>query len=188
MIDLERYPRPVAREDSAKPLIGWIGSPASQRYFDAIAAPVSRLLSTGTVRCRLIGATKSAAFDDRVELVSWSEASEVHEISRLDIGVMPLPDDSWARGKCAYKLIQYMACGLPVVASPVGMNRDVVKHGVNGFLATTATEWEEALSLLASDAELRHRMGQAGRRLVEQQYCLQVTGPRVASLFRNLVS
>ena len=113
--------------------------------------------------------------------------TEVTSVHRFDVGVMPLPDEPWALGKCAYKLIQYMACGLPVVASPVGMNREVVRHGVNGFLATTATEWEEALSLLASDAELRHRMGQEGRRLVEQQYCLQVTGPRVASLFRNLV-
>ena len=109
-------------------------------------------------------------------------------INTFDVGVMPLPDEPWARGKCAYKLIQYMACGLPVVASPVGMNREVVKHGVNGFLATTESEWEEALLHLASDADLRHRMGQEGRRLVEKEYCLQVTGPRVTSLFRDLVS
>ena len=114
--------------------------------------------------------------------VAWSEATEAASISSLDIGIMPLVDEPFERGKCGYKLIQYMACGLPVVASPVGVNRQIVEHGVNGFLAETPAQWEEALRTLLGDAALRQRMGQAGRRQVEEKYCLQVTGPRLAEL------
>lgn len=98
---------------------------------------------------------------------------------------MPLTDTPWARGKCGYKLIQYMACGLPVIASPVGVNTEIVEHGVNGFLASTEAEWIEALRTLLSDAALRARMGEAGRRKVERDYSLQVWGPRVAQILRD---
>lgn len=99
---------------------------------------------------------------------------------------MPLPDTSWARGKCGYKLIQYMACGLPVVASPVGVNREIVEHGVNGFLAKSDEEWRAAIETLLSDAELRHRMGASGRRKVEEEYSLQVWGPRVVQMLQDI--
>ena len=100
---------------------------------------------------------------------------------------MPLPDDPWSRGKCGYKLIQYMACGLPVVASPIGVNREIVEHGVNGFLAETPEEWEQALRTLLADPQLRERMGRAGRRKVEEHYSLQVTGPRVVALLHSVL-
>ena len=99
---------------------------------------------------------------------------------------MPLPETPWTRGKCAYKLIQYMACGLPVVASPVGVNCEVVEHGVNGFLAATNEEWRSAVETLMSDADLRRRMGNAGRKKVEESYSLQVWGPRVAQMLRRV--
>jgi len=92
---------------------------------------------------------------------------------------MPLPDNPWERGKCGFKLIQYMACGKPVVASPVGVNREIVVDGVNGFLASTPKEWVEALLRLKADPELRRAMGEKGRRMVEEKYCLQVTAPRL---------
>jgi hypothetical protein len=116
----------------------------------------------------------------------WSEDSEVAMIQSMDIGIMPLTDSPWARGKCGYKLIQYMACGLPVVASPVGVNADIVEHGVNGFLATTEDEWRQALTTLLRDPDLRRRMGAAGRRKVETDYSLQVWGPRVAAIFHEI--
>jgi hypothetical protein len=103
----------------------------------------------------------------------------------MDIGIMPLTDTPWARGKCGYKLIQYMACGLPVVASPVGVNADIVEHGVNGFLASTETEWRSALGTLLSDANLRHRMGMAGRQKIERDYSLQVWAPKVAGMLHD---
>ena len=94
-------------------------------------------------------------------------------IASFDIGIMPLPDDDWEKGKCAYKLIQYMACGLPVVASSVGMNREVVNEGWNGFLANNFKEWCNALELLIQDEGLRKRLGQNGRKLVEENYTLE---------------
>ncbi len=117
-----------------------------------------------------------------MDSVAWTEQTEVASIASCDIGIMPLLDGPFARGKCGYKLIQYMACGLPVVASPVGVNSEIVEHGVNGFLAETPEQWANALQILLADANLRHRMGQAGRQKVEQQYCIQKTGPKLAAL------
>jgi hypothetical protein len=105
----------------------------------------------------------------------------------FDVGIMPLPDEPWARGKCGYKLIQYMACGLPVVASPVGVNTKLVEAGVNGFLPTSLTLWSDALSELHRRVELRRAMGAAGRQRVEQHYCTAVVAPRLVSLLRDVV-
>jgi glycosyltransferase involved in cell wall biosynthesis len=101
---------------------------------------------------------------------------------------MPLPDTPWMRGKCGYKLIQYMACGLPVVASPVGVNADIVEHGVNGFLVETPDDWSRALKTLIGNPDLRRQMGAAGRKRVEERYSLQVYGPRVASLLSEIAA
>ena len=117
--------------------------------------------------------------------VPWREETEATEVSRFDVGVMPLPDEPFERGKCGYKLIQYMACGIPVVASPVGVNRQIVRHGESGFLASTAEEWIQALQLLHGDVALRKRMGAAGRRFFEREYSLQSTAPRLAEILRN---
>ena len=123
---------------------------------------------------------------DVIEL-PWNEDDEVNEINNFDIGVMPLPDSPWERGKCGFKLIQYMACGLPVIASPIGVNSEIVEHGVNGFLVETDEEWESSLRTLMGDPELRHRMGQAGRVKIERQYSLQVTGPVLTSVIKSIV-
>ena len=101
---------------------------------------------------------------------------------------MPLIDSPWERGKCGYKLIQYMACGKPVIASPVGINKDIVSHGINGYVALTVDEWVKAFRALYSDAENRLAMGAKGRKLVEEKYCLQITAPRLAQLFYDVVS
>jgi glycosyltransferase involved in cell wall biosynthesis len=117
-----------------------------------------------------------------VEIVPWSEDTEVDCISRFDIGIMPVPDEPFEQGKCGYKLIQYMACGKPVVASPVGANRDIVHHGVNGFVATSEAEWMDSLMTLCRDPATRDRMGKAGRARVEAQYALDVAAPRLHAI------
>ena len=121
-----------------------------------------------------------------VEIVPWSEATEVECLRACQVGVMPLFDSPWERGKCGYKLIQYMACGLPVVASGVGVNPEIVQQGENGFLADTSAAWTEALGALLADATLRDRLGASGRRLVERSYCVQHTGPHLAALLRSV--
>jgi glycosyltransferase involved in cell wall biosynthesis len=106
----------------------------------------------------------------------------------MDIGIMPLTDTPWANGKCGYKLLQYMACGLPVIASPVGVNEKIVEHGVNGFLAQTDEDWKFYIKKLLSDSDLRCRMGAAGRKKVEKEFSLQVWGPHVAKTMQELLS
>lgn len=100
---------------------------------------------------------------------------------------MPLSDTPCARGKCGYKLIQYMACGLPVIASPVGINADIVEDGVNGFLANTPNDWRYALTTLLRDPDLRARMGAAGRAKIEREISLATWGPRVADLLKEAI-
>src|SRR5207247_1143485 len=114
-----------------------------------------------------------------VRSVEWSSASELDELSRFDIGVMPLPNEEWARGKCALKALQYMALGVPTVTSPVGVNADIIRHRENGMLASSEEEWVEQLVTLAGDARLRERLGRAGRRTVEEGYSARIQAPRV---------
>lgn len=183
VIDLNRYPARsrVATDHPGALSIGWIGSPATVHYLRALAAPLARLGRKRPVRLVVVGGGAVELPGVEVVAVPWSADSEVTAIEGFDIGVMPLPDSPWERGKCGYKLVQYMACGIPVIASPVGVNVTLISEGVNGFLAGDADAWFEALAALAGDAALRERFGAAGRRRVEEGYCVQVTAPRLAS-------
>ncbi|MFH1857360.1 MAG: glycosyltransferase family 4 protein, partial [Candidatus Omnitrophota bacterium] len=120
-----------------------------------------------------------------IENLQWSLDNEQDHFAHLDIGVYPLPNDTWSRGKAAFKAIQYMTAGVPVVASPVGMNCEVVEDGVSGFLAGSEEEWVEKLSWLCSDAALRRRLGEAGRKKIEAAYSLNVYQERLLDLIRN---
>ena len=122
-----------------------------------------------------------------VVLRPWAQATEASELAHADIGISWLSDDSWSRGKCGLKVLQYMAAGLPVVANRVGMNRHMVVHGETGFLADTPDEWAEAIARLASDPGLRSRMGAAGRRIVEQNFAVDTWGPRFARIIKGVV-
>jgi len=119
------------------------------------------------------------------ELRPWAEETEASEIQAFDVGIMPLDDTEWERGKCGYKLLQYMAAGRPVVASPVGVNPDIVEPGVTGLLARTPEEWRTALTRLRDDPGLRARMGAAGRRRVEADYSLDIAEPRLRALLQS---
>lgn len=187
VIDLERYTQPLtAPHPNPTFTIGWIGSPATAKYLKEIAPALAEVCAGGRGRVRLIGSGAVDLPGVPVAVLPWDEATEVSTMQQFDVGLMPLPDEPWARGKCGFKLIQYMACGLPVVASPVGVNRQIVEHGVNGFLANTTEEWVLALRTLLDDAGLRARMGQAGRKKVEERYSLQVTGQKLAGLIRSV--
>lgn len=182
VIDLERYPEPgLKRLDGKLPCVGWIGQRATAHFLAPYAPLFERLAAAGLARFAAIG-IDTARLGLPMASVPWAEDTEVASIAALDVGIMPLLDGSFERGKCGYKLIQYMACGLPVVASPVGVNRQIVEHGVNGFLAETPEQWEQALRTLLADPNLRQRMGLAGRQKVEREYCLQVTAPVLADL------
>lgn len=187
VIDLDRYPVPVVFGGDKAALqlsIVWIGSPSTARYLKLLEKPLQLLAKRWPLVLRVIGA-EFQMHGVRVQCVQWSEATEVESIAAGHAGVMPLLESPWEQGKCGYKLIQYMACGLPVVASPVGVNNQIVEHEVNGFLARSDAEWVVALEQLFAQAQLRHRMGKAGRAKVEAQYCIQKTGPKMAELLKK---
>jgi glycosyltransferase involved in cell wall biosynthesis len=183
VIDLERYAvRPHNAVPTDQLVVGWIGSPSTAIYLQMLANSLEKLSALFPLRLRAIGGGSVRLTGVEVESLPWSELEEVSLLQDCDIGVMPLSDTPWERGKCGFKLIQYMACRKPVVASPVGVNREIVVDGFNGYLASTPKEWIDALLRLREDPELRRAMGEKGRRMVEEKYCLQVTAPRLQRL------
>lgn len=189
VVDTDSYVPAAPRPEPLPLVIGWIGSPSTWPYVRPLLPILRNLYREHGITIRVVGAGAAAARDNcpELELVEWSEHREVQDVQAMHIGVMPLPDDKWARGKSGYKLIQYMACGLPVVASPVGVNNSIVRHGETGFLAATAAEWQTALTALVCDPELRRRFGRAGRTKAVTEYSLQVHAPRLIEALRSTV-
>jgi glycosyltransferase involved in cell wall biosynthesis len=171
--------------DSEFVSIGWIGTPATVKYLDFLIGPLRQLSAFHSVKLKVIGASLRIDGVD-VECIPWSEATEVESIREFDIGVMPLLDSEWERGKCGYKLIQYMACGIPVVASPVGVNKDIVKDGVNGYLAADESAWVRVLGNLIVDRALRKKLGSAGRDLVAREYSLQAVSKKIFNVLNSV--
>ncbi len=181
VVDLARYPSaPV--EPGRRFSIGWIGSPATTPHLQSIAGELGSFCRRHDAEVVAIGAKPFDTGDVPIRWVPWSEETEVQELARTDVGIMPLPSTEWAEGKCGFKLIQAMACWRPVVASPVGANRHIVEDGVSGLLARTG-EWGAALARLHASPTLRSEFGAAGRRAVERAYSLQAWAPRVAELW-----
>jgi glycosyltransferase involved in cell wall biosynthesis len=168
------------------PAIGWIGSPATTSMLLHIRNVIWKIHDAGLATFIAIGADASKLAALPVRCIPWSEDSEVAALHRLDIGVMPLTDTLFDRGKSGYKIIQYMACGLPVVASPVGTNSSIVLHGQTGFLASTDEEWFAYLSKLCADQSLRAQFGKDGLARAESCYSLQLGAAKVVSIFRKL--
>ena len=172
------------REREPGPLrVGWFGAPATAVYLDALRPALRELAERHAFELWLLGTERFDCPGVRVECRPWrpyaSLAEEVVDLQRFDVGLMPLPDDPYAASKCALKAIQYMACGVPVVASPVGAARDVVEDGGSGFLAGGASEWVDRLDRLLSDAALRERLGRAGRTRVLERYSLDALVPQL---------
>lgn len=186
VVDTDCYVPEQGRQSGA-PVIGWIGSPSTWPYVRQILPIVEELCRGGRARFLVIGAGKQAEADrfPGMELREWTERSEVADVQSMDIGIMPLSDDRWARGKSGYKLVQYMACGLPVIASPVGVNTEMVGEGLNGFLASTADQWRHALYRLTEDSDLRSRMGMEGRKVAISDYSLAAHAPRIVGIMRD---
>lgn len=183
-IDLSRYPSPKLGCNEIF-TIGWIGSPSTTQYLHRVHEALAEVCLHGRARVVLVGASDPGWHDVPYDIHPWREHTEVAEVSAFDVGIMPLEDSLWERGKCGYKLIQYMACGKPVVASPVGINKRIVEPGINGYLAETAHDWIQALVVLMGNVDLRHKMGASGRIKVERDYAIQVNAPRLAAMLRR---
>lgn len=188
VVDTNRY-IPVGRENAGPVVIGWIGSPSTWEFVRPLLPLLRSLVEEFGVIFRAVGAGDGAKRDlfPGLDLVTWSEASEIAMVQNMDIGIMPVPDGSFERGKCGYKLVQYMACGKPVVASPVGVNRSMVELGPTGFLAQSDSEWRDALVQLISDPRLRASLGQTGRARAVADFSLAGQSGRLVELFQSVV-
>jgi glycosyltransferase involved in cell wall biosynthesis len=179
VVDTERY-QPKQKAVGEVPIVGWVGTPQTSRYLKPLLPVFESLKNEMPVRFVAVGANPEDFEGTPVEAWPWSEDSEVESVQQFDIGIMPLEDSPWERGKCGYKLIQYMACGVPVVASPVGVNVEIVEEGKNGRLADLTEQWELALrELLTGGSTVRKNLGNAGRELVEKRYSAKAQGPRL---------
>lgn len=163
----------------------WVGSSSTFQGLEQVRDLWDTIgIQIPAVRLRLICDRFSALGRIRIEPRNWNADTEANEISHCDIGVSWIPDDDWSRGKCGVKLLQYMAAGLPVVANPVGVQSQLVRHGETGFLATTSAEWVAAIRRLSASPDLRRKMGAAGRALVEREYSSAAGGQR----WRDLIT
>lgn len=165
-VDIERY-RPIQKDRSnGRVVVGWTGSSTSQTHLEMFAPLLRELVSRRRVEIRVHSDQPPALPGVPFVWRPWSPETEVEEIAQFDIGIMPMPDDPWSRGKCAMKLLLYMAMGIPGVGSAVGVNCEVIQHGENGFLATTPEAWLTCLEALIDNPALREKLGASGRRTV----------------------
>jgi glycosyltransferase involved in cell wall biosynthesis len=169
--------------DGRKLVVGWIGSPTTFQYLESLKDILAAVAAKHPFTLKVSGAGRPVNFPGvDVQVVPWSMAEEVSLFNTCDIGVYPLTDDDWSRGKCGFKAIQCMACGVPVVAAAVGVNRDIIVDGVNSMLASTPQQWIDGLTTLLTNPELRKQMAVAGRQTIEQRYSLRVTAPQMAAV------
>ena len=187
VVDVSQY---VLRKGVGEPVckVGWIGSPVTVPNLDLIREALNALRLEINYEIVLIGAGAASPFPDiPTTKLAWSEESDRSIGQKFDIGVMPLVDGPFERGKCGYKLVQYMAGGIPAVASPVGVNRQIVEPGINGYLAESTQDWIVALRELLNNPQKGFEMGLAGRQKAEQKYNLQVTAPMLKNLLSNAI-
>lgn len=185
VIDLNRY---VVKKFIAKPsfVIGWIGTKSTfEKHLLPCKGWMEKAIAMYNVEFHIVGISEGMGIGSGLSYIPWTEETEVSSILNFDIGIMPLQDSVWEKGKCAYKLIQYMACGLPVIASPIGMNKEVVKNDLNGFLVENEKEWLTAIGKLVENAQLRSDYGLNGRELVERKYCIQVTNEKLLQIIKR---
>lgn len=174
-IDLSPYPERRA-EPGGEPVIGWIGTRINLMYLRAIVPALRRLArKRPDVKLKIVSDGLLDVVGIPVTNERWSLADEVADIASFHVGIMPLPDDPWTRGKCAVKILQYFAAAVPVVCSPVGTNLEVVEHGQSGYFAATEDDWVARLDELLGNAQQRKQFGQAGRDTVQRRYAIEST-------------
>lgn len=187
-IDTEKYTVDQSKPENDPPVIGWSGSYSTVQHLDTMRHALQRLAKEERFRLRVIGTPSYKLEGVDVEAMPWRAATETDDLSVMDIGMMPLPDDRWSKGKCGLKALQYMALGIPTICSPVGVNTDIIQDGENGLIAATEDDWVLKLKSLLRSVELRRKLGMAGRATVETNYSAVVQAPRVHQILESVVS
>jgi glycosyltransferase involved in cell wall biosynthesis len=183
-IDTDKYEVIERRNNPEIVTIGWSGSFSTVQHLDTIRDVLQELANTEKFRLRVIGTPEYKIPGVDVEAIQWRSETELDDLRTIDIGLMPLPDDNWSKGKCGLKALQYMALGVPTICSPVGVNSTIIRDGENGFLAGSKAEWIEKISHLIHSPDLRRKLGFAGRETVEREYSAKVVAPKVLDIFR----
>lgn len=186
VVDTDLYKKAERRDASGPVVVGWIGSPSTWAHVEPLLPRLLPLLERHGARMRVVGAGPRARGLPSVQALDWAEANEVSDLQAMDLGIMPVANDPWSKGKCGYKLIQYMACSLPVVASPVGVNNEIVVDGENGYFAEGPESWDRAIVRLIDDAALRTDLGASGRERVVKSYSRQSQQTRLLNVFQSL--
>lgn len=192
-IDFEKYrnqPPPVQPAiDADNPLrLVWIGSPSTAPYLELLRPVLTQASRRHPIELRVIGANAPELPGINTLSIPWKSETEAAELAKAHVGVMPLKNTPWEQGKCGFKLIQYMATGLPVIGSAVGMNKDIVLQGETGFLASNTEEWVQHIGTLAESPELRARMGKIGEQEAETHYSIAAVGPQLAEIMKRAAS
>ncbi len=190
VIDLQKYQSPKS-EFGQTPVFGWLGSPSTTHYINGLIPQISEFLTRSGSCIHLIGYDSSAwkwGQQAAIRIIPWSAEGEISEIMKLDVGLMPLDDTLWSKGKCGFKLIQYMACGLPVIASDIGVNRKLIEPGRNGFLVNTRNDWIEAMQYTMEHKGRLAEMGQEGRKKVEEKYNRDAVFPVMLAFLKNCLN
>ena len=177
-----RYNR-LKQHHNSSAVIGWTGSHSTLKYLDLLVPVLHRLEKKHRFTFLVICDARPSFELASLQYRPWNSDTEIEDLMQIDIGLMPLEDDSWSEGKCGFKIIQYLALGIPAVASPVGVNKTIVEDGHNGFLCVTEADWYRRLELLLQDPQLRSRLGEAGRRKMQQQYSIEANAGNFISLF-----
>lgn len=186
-IDTDKYRVVSSKQKAELPVIGWTGSHSTVQHLDTLGNALETLAKSQRFTVRVIGTPNYQLHGVEVEALKWRSETELDDLGVIDIGVMPLPDDDWSKGKCGLKALQFMALGIPTICSPVGVNTDIIRDGENGFLASSEKEWLEKLTRLIESKELRERLGRAGRLTVEQSYSARTQAPRVYEIFKSVL-
>jgi glycosyltransferase involved in cell wall biosynthesis len=182
-VDVEKHHNQLKIQDTPKIIIGWTGSHSTMKYLDDIVPVLKKISSEHWVEVAIISNKPPKFSLPNLRFIPWQESSEIQDLLNFNIGIMPLEDDAWSEGKCGFKLIQYMSLGIPAVASPVGVNRSIVDHSVNGFLCVSQEEWYTAIRRLIEDTALREAMGKTGRQKIADRYSVQANAGVFLGLF-----
>jgi glycosyltransferase involved in cell wall biosynthesis len=186
-IDTDSYTVENPKPASDPPVIGWTGSYSTVQYLDTLRLTLQRLARRERFKLRVIGVPHYQLDGVAVEAIPWRAETEVADLRAIDIGIMPLPDDEWTRGKCGMKALQYMALGIPTVCSPIGVNSTIIRDNENGLLAATENQWISQLTNLLHSPSLRERLGNAGRATIEAEYSMSINAPRVYQIFNSFI-
>jgi glycosyltransferase involved in cell wall biosynthesis len=187
-IDTEYLHNPTlfnSKKEAGKIVIGWTGTHSTIGYLNTLLQVLQSIEKKYPIIIRIISNKDPQLPFQSAEFVPWNKETEIADLMTFDIGIMPLTDDEWAKGKCGFKALQYMALGIPCIASPVGVNSEIIKHGFNGLLCRTDLEWEADLEQLIGDQALRKRLGNEARKTVEKNYSVSSNATNFFSLTKS---